>query len=180
MIKADRLGDATAADVLEGKTFTSQNGLKLTGSMKPTNGSLSDKWLQTLPFTFYDFDYDEYYHIYDNTLVDMYGSGDISVIVAYVCGDFISFDLIMCGDGPNKGHEVPGNIISTHIDGYMCIFLNPSTTGNDEYLPGNLRLRASITQNGGVRFRVYRPDRECVGFTSSNICGSIYAAALYS
>ena len=37
-IAGSALGNASAADVAEGKTFTSQNGLKLTGTMKASSG----------------------------------------------------------------------------------------------------------------------------------------------
>ena len=37
-IAGSALGNASAADVAEGKTFTSQNGLKLTGTMKAASG----------------------------------------------------------------------------------------------------------------------------------------------
>lgn len=38
MIKADRFGDATPADVVKGKTFTSASGLKLTGTKEVSGG----------------------------------------------------------------------------------------------------------------------------------------------
>ena len=42
MIEASRLGDATTSDVLSGKTFTSSNGLKVTGTMnEKSSGTMS-------------------------------------------------------------------------------------------------------------------------------------------
>ena len=36
MLDSNNFGDATAADVIKGKTFTSENGLKITGTYEPT------------------------------------------------------------------------------------------------------------------------------------------------
>lgn len=45
MIKNDILGDASASDVKKGKTFTSQNGVKLTGTHEESSGSGSSAGL---------------------------------------------------------------------------------------------------------------------------------------
>lgn len=36
LLDSNNFGDATAADVIKGKTFTSENGLKITGTYEPT------------------------------------------------------------------------------------------------------------------------------------------------
>mgnify|MGYP000635293464 FL=1 len=36
LLSSNNFGDATAADVIKGKTFTSENGLKITGTYEPT------------------------------------------------------------------------------------------------------------------------------------------------
>lgn len=176
MIKADRLGNASASDVVSGKTFTSENGLKITGT-----GSSGISYSST--YCMYSSEPDASNASWSDMSYDPvrvnpdpgHSMSDIVAIAVYIRGFVKLFSTtIDTTDGPTGGMTITDGSKTIEPEGVAVI----QRSGGWGVLTNDIHVSTDWDQSG-ITIYLEASQYEYVGQDYANGGSKLYVIALY-